>query len=406
MKRRWLQCRVSVEMATWIDYYKILQVHSMAEIEVIESAYKRLCRKYHPDVNKSHTAAEKIIQLNMAYEVLKDQEQRKKFHRSWLAKNSFASKTTIGEEKRSLNENLVTLENYFQYIANEEFGHAYGLISQYDKTRISGMDFEKWQRAVSKVFRIVKFECHSLKTFHQVMIGDCEFSEVIECSVKLTERNLRNRTTTQEEVTKYLVKEDCAWSVFVGFSQLQPLIDKFENLAESRIFPTAMEYWAYMQIRTDHVTGFPNREGFLDKARVEIARSRRYGNILTVLFVKLIPNSSIYKPNDKDFTETLIRMYASKIAKNIRETDILGVWDRSELVILLPETNLKAAYEAANKLNNCETIPQEYHSRIYTGIVQNGRKSLPRMISEARLKALINAKLSNNRILSKQSLNQ
>ena len=34
----------------WKDYYKILQVHSSAEPEIIEAAYKRLVKKYHPEM--------------------------------------------------------------------------------------------------------------------------------------------------------------------------------------------------------------------------------------------------------------------------------------------------------------------------------------------------------------------
>ena len=52
-------------MSKWIDYYKILQVHSSAEFEIIESAYKRLCKKYHPDINRSYDSVEKITIINL-----------------------------------------------------------------------------------------------------------------------------------------------------------------------------------------------------------------------------------------------------------------------------------------------------------------------------------------------------
>lgn len=42
-------------MYTSEDYYRILQVHYLAEPEIIESAYKRLAKKYHPDVNKNES---------------------------------------------------------------------------------------------------------------------------------------------------------------------------------------------------------------------------------------------------------------------------------------------------------------------------------------------------------------
>ncbi|MDL2289025.1 DnaJ domain-containing protein, partial [Oscillospiraceae bacterium OttesenSCG-928-F05] len=47
-------------MNAFTDYYSILQVHCDAEPEVIRSAYKRLCTKYHPDINNTKEAAEKI----------------------------------------------------------------------------------------------------------------------------------------------------------------------------------------------------------------------------------------------------------------------------------------------------------------------------------------------------------
>ena len=58
------------------DWYEILQVHESAEPEVIEAAYKRLVRKYHPDVSASPNATELMQRLNQAYEVLRDPRKR------------------------------------------------------------------------------------------------------------------------------------------------------------------------------------------------------------------------------------------------------------------------------------------------------------------------------------------
>lgn len=61
------------------DYYKILGVDKKASLSEIKEAYRRLARKYHPDVNKSPQAQEKFKQINEAYEVLKDPEKRRKY---------------------------------------------------------------------------------------------------------------------------------------------------------------------------------------------------------------------------------------------------------------------------------------------------------------------------------------
>ncbi len=59
------------------DYYKILGVPRNADEKAIKKAFRRLARKYHPDVNKSKEAEEKFKEINEAYEVLSDPEKRK-----------------------------------------------------------------------------------------------------------------------------------------------------------------------------------------------------------------------------------------------------------------------------------------------------------------------------------------
>jgi curved DNA-binding protein len=62
------------------DYYKILGVAKDATEKDIKSAYRKLARKLHPDVNPNDKAAEqKFKEVNEAYEVLSDPEKRKKY---------------------------------------------------------------------------------------------------------------------------------------------------------------------------------------------------------------------------------------------------------------------------------------------------------------------------------------
>jgi len=63
-------------MATRPDYYRVLQVHPGAEREVIDAAYRRLASKYHPDVSHISGTAERMKQINIAYEVLSDPARR------------------------------------------------------------------------------------------------------------------------------------------------------------------------------------------------------------------------------------------------------------------------------------------------------------------------------------------
>ncbi len=61
------------------DYYKILGVERDATEAKIKSAYRKLARQYHPDVNKSPDAVNKFKDINEAYEVLSDKEKKARY---------------------------------------------------------------------------------------------------------------------------------------------------------------------------------------------------------------------------------------------------------------------------------------------------------------------------------------
>ncbi|BAZ51772.1 molecular chaperone DnaJ [Nostoc ellipsosporum NOK] len=63
------------------DYYEILGVSRDADKEEIKQAYRRLARKYHPDVNKEPGAEERFKEINRAYEILSEPETRERYNR-------------------------------------------------------------------------------------------------------------------------------------------------------------------------------------------------------------------------------------------------------------------------------------------------------------------------------------
>jgi len=64
------------------DPYEILQVSKNAEIEVIEAAYRRLARKYHPDTNAAPDANERMRDIIWAYKLLQDPLERANYDRT------------------------------------------------------------------------------------------------------------------------------------------------------------------------------------------------------------------------------------------------------------------------------------------------------------------------------------
>src|SRR5579862_5688839 len=94
----------------FIDYYKILGVSNTATQDEIRSAYRKLARKHHPDLNPNDKEANrKFQQINEANEVLSDPEKRKKYDQygeNWENAEQFEkSRQSTGEPRGGAAQN-------------------------------------------------------------------------------------------------------------------------------------------------------------------------------------------------------------------------------------------------------------------------------------------------------------
>jgi curved DNA-binding protein CbpA len=78
------------------DHYKTLQVDSEADPEIIQAAYRRLARKFHPDVAPGVEAAAKMTAINVAWEVLRDPGSRAAYDRQRSTATAAGGTTASG----------------------------------------------------------------------------------------------------------------------------------------------------------------------------------------------------------------------------------------------------------------------------------------------------------------------
>ena len=132
----------------FVDYYKILGIDKTANDKDIKKAYRKLARKYHPDLNPDNKEAEKKFkEVNEANEVLSNPENRKKYDKygkDWKHSDAFEKAKQQQQSQQQSRSYSGTGGSYSEQDFSDFFESMFGGSRSYSKQRsrqFKGQDF-------------------------------------------------------------------------------------------------------------------------------------------------------------------------------------------------------------------------------------------------------------------------
>lgn len=377
-----------------LDLYSILQVHPVAEIEIIATAYKKLCKKYHPDINKNNEAPELMKQINLAYSILSDIEKRKQYDTYLAGQNLFTTgNNKVADRIRAAD----VLSGYLENIKNSSYMMAYKKLCKDDRIKVSLDDFIIWQNEVSKYCRITGFDIMSATELKNIRINSDRYEKAYKFTLFVEEHDIIDNKNYLNETFKYVVFSEKEWLVYLGYRNLNKEIEKMLTIERQRNYDNSNKgnndfsnqdnsnngnysnegvkkqrnadikrntSSKYKEIKKDSYStsqgdaeSFSERNNsysckterkqFLDILGREIYRSTRYKRPLSIAVIELL-----LKTHSEDCItyEKHIDKIFNEIKAVIRKSDYAVIWSRQRIMLLLAETYYTGARKSVEKV--------------------------------------------------------
>ncbi len=153
----------------------------------------------------------------------------------------------------------------------------------------------------------------------------------------------------QRKITRQLKKYKLALedTIFERTSDLRLKNAMLENEIMNRLkIEAELLYIASI----DPLTSIPNRRKFNEVLSYELQRGSRYQKGLSLILCDLDHFKRINDKHGHNIGDEVLREFARLVSAHIRKTDTFARWGGEEFALLLPETDLKTAFEMAEKL--------------------------------------------------------
>lgn len=362
-------------MQAFFDHYRTLQVHHEASQEVIEAAWKRLSRIYHPDVNPR--TGEKMKEINRAYDVLRESASRAAYHREWLRCTSGFS-ARVGQQRQqpaapareAQEQAQQALDGYFRCLMDCRWESAYLMLTAADRKNVPQCDFADWKNAVAQCWRVGSYAIKPFRKHLNCTVSGAFYREVYEFSVFICDMDARTGRVSEENYLKYVARDAGVWRVCLGYSDVKPLTLRFRYMADNADLLDPAQVWAEAVMSRDRQTGLLSRSGFTEKAEAEAVRSRRYGNPFTVALLSVRPAEAPGAFSAGEYESMCVIHAARAIGPCIRQTDLFGRWSPVELALLFTETPRDNGGFAMEKILNKLNEPKDLDYSVVFGIAE------------------------------------
>ena len=332
-------------MDNFLDYYQILQVHQDAEQDVIEAAYKKLCKKYHPDLCRLPEAEERMKEINIAYEVLGDAHKRALYTLEWRRRKTVRQAPPVSNARMLDSQRARrAMEEYFLCLSDENYKRAFELLSDADKRNITLASFTEWQQSVREIYAVRKCVPRVIAHYDEFAVDERQRLAAKRFEIEMTEENKLTGGISRYKFHKYAVSQsEGAWRIYLGYRDLSHLVDQFRHMAHTKDEAGVLHSFKSRRDAND-ARGLLNRKAFLERAASEQYRFKRYRRPFAMAVLHIAVPEGLA-------SNSVTAQAGHTFSKLLRAIDILGYIDSDRYAVLLAEITKESARTVVERIS-------------------------------------------------------
>jgi len=286
-----------------LNPYTVLEIKTGATKAEITSAYRRLSKLYHPDLNPDNPIAEEQMKrINQAYAMLSTTSLTERV----------AASTRVDDVKRAKQ----VMELYFTSIQSGNFQKAFELVSNFDKQYVTFQSFKDWRESVNRLFKVKSFTVTLSQETSNLTLRKGLHAEGKTFAVSISELNRATGEVDRYPATKHCIYERGEWRVLLGYRDLNEIARVFETISAQQETTEMQKHWEEYCRNNCRELGILSKAGFQKEYEREVYRAKRTKQPLVIAIFKMNIGDEIHN--------SILERAAQQVKTVIRLTDVCG----------------------------------------------------------------------------------